>query len=57
MATEFPGCEFLGVDVALLQPTKVLPQNCSFELVNILKGECEYIIYITPSFNMWFRYS
>jgi hypothetical protein len=38
MAAEFPECEFLGVDIAPLQPTTVLPQNCSFELTNVLEG-------------------
>jgi ubiquinone/menaquinone biosynthesis C-methylase UbiE len=38
MATEFPECEFLGVDIAPLQPTTVLPKNCSFELANVLEG-------------------
>ncbi|RKP08629.1 methyltransferase type 11 [Thamnocephalis sphaerospora] len=38
MAADFPDCEFLGLDVAPLQPTVVLPQNCKFELANILEG-------------------
>jgi hypothetical protein len=38
MATEFPECHFLGIDIAPLQPTTILPQNCSFELVNVLEG-------------------
>jgi SAM-dependent methyltransferase len=38
MATEFPECEFLGIDIAPLQPTTILPRNCSFELVNVLEG-------------------
>jgi ubiquinone/menaquinone biosynthesis C-methylase UbiE len=38
MATEFPECHFLGIDIAPLQPTTVLPQNCSFELTNVLEG-------------------
>jgi ubiquinone/menaquinone biosynthesis C-methylase UbiE len=38
MAADFPECEFLGIDIAPLQPTTVLPKNCSFELVNVLEG-------------------
>jgi hypothetical protein len=38
MATEFPECEFLGIDIAPLQPITVLPRNCSFELANVLEG-------------------
>jgi uncharacterized membrane protein YccC len=38
MASDFPECEFLGIDIAPLQPTTVLPKNCSFELVNALEG-------------------
>jgi uncharacterized membrane protein YccC len=38
MATEFPECEFLGIDIVPLQPTTILPRNCSFELVNVLEG-------------------
>jgi uncharacterized membrane protein YccC len=38
MATEFPECEFLGIDIVPLQPTTVLPRNCSFELANVLEG-------------------
>jgi hypothetical protein len=38
MAADFPECEFLGIDIVPLQPTTVLPQNCSFELVNVLEG-------------------
>jgi hypothetical protein len=38
MAGDFPECEFLGIDIAPLQPTTVLPKNCSFELVNVLEG-------------------
>jgi uncharacterized membrane protein YccC len=38
MATEFPECEFLGIDIVPLQPTAVLPRNCSFELANLLEG-------------------
>jgi hypothetical protein len=44
MAVDFPECEFLGIDISPLQPTTVLPQNCSFELVNVLEGlyrECK----------------
>jgi hypothetical protein len=41
MAADFPECEFLGIDIAPLQPTTVLPQNCSFELVNVLEGSYE----------------
>jgi ubiquinone/menaquinone biosynthesis C-methylase UbiE len=48
MATEFPECEFLGIDVAPLQPTTILPQNCSFELVNVLEG--------IPRPDSWFDY-
>ncbi|RKP06190.1 S-adenosyl-L-methionine-dependent methyltransferase [Thamnocephalis sphaerospora] len=38
MATDFPECEFLGVDIAPLQPTTILPSNCTFELANVLEG-------------------
>jgi hypothetical protein len=38
MAAEFPECEFLGIDVSPLQPTTILPKNCSFELANVLEG-------------------
>jgi hypothetical protein len=38
MATEFPECEFLGIDIAPLQPTTVLPRNCSFEIANAFEG-------------------
>jgi ubiquinone/menaquinone biosynthesis C-methylase UbiE len=38
MSADFPECEFLGVDIAPLQPTTVLPKNCSFELTNVLEG-------------------
>jgi SAM-dependent methyltransferase len=38
MATEFPECELLGIDITPLQPTTVLPSNCSFERVNVLEG-------------------
>jgi uncharacterized membrane protein YccC len=38
MAAEFPGCNFLGIDIVPLQPTIVLPGNCSFELVDVLEG-------------------
>jgi hypothetical protein len=44
MAADFPECHFLGVDIAPLQPTTVLPQNCSFELTNVLKGKHKHII-------------
>ncbi|RKP11059.1 S-adenosyl-L-methionine-dependent methyltransferase [Thamnocephalis sphaerospora] len=36
-ATDYPECEFLGIDIAPLQPTVVLPQNCRFELRNALE--------------------
>jgi hypothetical protein len=48
MAADFPECEFLGIDISPLQPTTVLPKNCSFELVNVLEGlyrkygQCQY---------------
>jgi uncharacterized membrane protein YccC len=48
MAVDFPGCHFLGVDVAPLQPTTVLPQNCSFELINVLKGKYKDIVTLSP---------
>jgi SAM-dependent methyltransferase len=48
MATEFPKCEFLGIDIAPPQPTTVLPRNCSFELVNVLEG--------IPKPDNWFDY-
>jgi hypothetical protein len=38
MAAEFPECEFLGIDIAPLQPTTVLPKNCSFKLANVAEG-------------------
>ncbi|KAI8051581.1 S-adenosyl-L-methionine-dependent methyltransferase [Syncephalis plumigaleata] len=38
VATDFPNCSFLGVDIAPLQPQTVLPSNCRFELQNILDG-------------------
>ncbi|RKP07780.1 methyltransferase type 11 [Thamnocephalis sphaerospora] len=38
MATDFPECEFTGVDIAPLQPTTVLPSNCTFEIGNALEG-------------------
>ncbi|RKP10543.1 S-adenosyl-L-methionine-dependent methyltransferase [Thamnocephalis sphaerospora] len=38
MATDFPSCEFLGVDIAPLQPTTILPRNCRFEMANALEG-------------------
>jgi hypothetical protein len=41
MASEFPECEFLGIDIVPLQPTTILPKNCSFELANVLEGSCK----------------
>jgi hypothetical protein len=38
MAAEFPECKFLGIDIVPLQPTTILPKNCSFEFVNVLEG-------------------
>ncbi|RKP05322.1 S-adenosyl-L-methionine-dependent methyltransferase [Thamnocephalis sphaerospora] len=38
MAAEFPSCEFTGIDIAPLQPATVLPQNCKFEIANVLEG-------------------
>jgi hypothetical protein len=38
MAADFPECEFLGIDIVPLQPTTILPKNCSFELANVLEG-------------------
>jgi hypothetical protein len=38
MAKEFPECEFLGIDITPLQSTTVLPENCHFELANVLEG-------------------
>jgi hypothetical protein len=38
MATEFPECEFIGIDIVSLQPTTVLPSNCSFEMANMFEG-------------------
>ncbi|RKP06345.1 S-adenosyl-L-methionine-dependent methyltransferase [Thamnocephalis sphaerospora] len=38
MATDFPECEFTGIDIAPLQPTTILPQNCTFEMANVLEG-------------------
>ncbi|RKP04668.1 S-adenosyl-L-methionine-dependent methyltransferase [Thamnocephalis sphaerospora] len=38
MASDFPECEFSGVDIAPLQPTTVLPKNCEFKLANLLEG-------------------
>jgi hypothetical protein len=38
MAADFPECEFLGIDIAPLQPTTILPKNCSFEIANVLEG-------------------
>jgi SAM-dependent methyltransferase len=48
MAADFPECEFLGIDIAPLQPTTVLPKNCSFELANVLEG--------IPKPDNWFDY-
>jgi hypothetical protein len=48
MAADFPACHFLGIDIAPLQPTTILPQNCSFELVNVLEG--------IPKPDNWFDY-
>jgi hypothetical protein len=44
MAVDFPECHFLGVDITPLQPTTVLPPNCSFEVTNVLKGKYKRII-------------
>ncbi|RKP08693.1 S-adenosyl-L-methionine-dependent methyltransferase [Thamnocephalis sphaerospora] len=38
MASDFPECEFTGVDIAPLQPTTVLPPNCTFKAANLLEG-------------------
>jgi hypothetical protein len=38
MASDFPGCEFVGIDIEPWQPTTIRPLNCSFELGDILKG-------------------
>jgi hypothetical protein len=38
MAADFPDCHFLGIDIAPLQPTTILPMNCTFELCNVLEG-------------------
>ncbi|RKP06640.1 S-adenosyl-L-methionine-dependent methyltransferase [Thamnocephalis sphaerospora] len=38
MAADFPECEFLGIDIAQLQPTTILPKNCTFKCANILEG-------------------
>jgi hypothetical protein len=38
MTFEVPECEFLGIDIAPLPPTTILPPNCSFERVNVLEG-------------------
>ncbi|RKP09147.1 S-adenosyl-L-methionine-dependent methyltransferase [Thamnocephalis sphaerospora] len=40
MATEFPACEFIGVDVSPIQPVVVMPSNARFEITNILEGLC-----------------
>jgi hypothetical protein len=67
MASEFPECEFLGIDISPLQPTTVLPQNCSFELANVLEGLyrkyrlCQYSLLIIPILGIprpdgWFDY-
>jgi hypothetical protein len=39
MATEFPECNFLGIDVAALPSDTELSSNCSFERGNVLDGK------------------
>ncbi|KAI9596578.1 S-adenosyl-L-methionine-dependent methyltransferase [Syncephalis fuscata] len=38
MASDYPSCDFIGIDIAPLQPQTVLPPNCRFELQNLLEG-------------------
>jgi ubiquinone/menaquinone biosynthesis C-methylase UbiE len=38
MASEFPMCEFVGVDIASLQPQSIVPRNCTFVSCNVLNG-------------------
>jgi ubiquinone/menaquinone biosynthesis C-methylase UbiE len=48
MATEFPECEFLCIDIFPLPPTTLLPRNCRFEQANVLEG--------IPRPDDWFDY-
>ncbi|KAI8055996.1 S-adenosyl-L-methionine-dependent methyltransferase [Syncephalis plumigaleata] len=36
MAADYPDCEFIGIDIAPLQPEAVLPANCQFRIKNVV---------------------
>ncbi|KAL1916131.1 uncharacterized protein VTP21DRAFT_6135 [Calcarisporiella thermophila] len=38
MATEFPRSQFHGIDICDLFPQQIRPDNCHFQVANILKG-------------------
>lgn len=38
MAHEFPKAEVYGVDISAIFPTEIKPNNCHFQLCNILDG-------------------
>jgi len=38
MATNYPGAEFIGIDISPIQPLHVKPDNFNFLRVNILDG-------------------
>jgi SAM-dependent methyltransferase len=38
MATEFPDTQFIGVDIAPMQPVDCLPSNCQFEAADLMNG-------------------
>lgn len=38
MATEFPDCEFVGIDMCPVFPTNIRPPNVTFQHGNVLEG-------------------
>jgi hypothetical protein len=41
MATDFPECEFLGIDIASLQPSTILPKIAVLNWLMYLKVRIE----------------
>lgn len=38
MATQYPNSTFIGLDVAPIYPTSIIPSNCSFQSCNVADG-------------------
>ncbi|RKP14287.1 S-adenosyl-L-methionine-dependent methyltransferase [Piptocephalis cylindrospora] len=42
MAEKHTDCQIVGVDIATIQPSTVVPSNCTFQVVNALEGLPEF---------------